>query len=83
MASDQSDDGDKGLSETDKKARTILAKVLWQADNKDQNFADNAARNAAYKEARKVYFGKARQVTKQLEKRGVTLNLSADATTDA
>lgn len=72
MATDTSQDSATPLSDADKKARTILAKALWSADN-DQKFADAAERNAAFQTARKEYLGKARQLSKFLDKRGFAL----------
>ena len=60
----------------EKKIRAVLARTLWQADNADQSFADNTARKAAYKEQRRAYFGKARKLAKQLNKKGISLSMA-------
>lgn len=64
------------LSDAEKKARTILAKALWNIDN-DQDFADAAARNAAFKEVRKDYLGKARKLSRYMDKRGMSISVDA------
>lgn len=74
MATDSSQGTKAPLSDAEKKARTILAKALWNIDN-DQDFADAAARNAAFKEVRKDYLGKARKLTRYMDKRGMSLSV--------
>lgn len=80
-------DTDSKLSREEKQLRSRLAMALWMVENREANKAaregDKGARREAFNAEKKEYMKKAVALQKVLARRGLSLELSADAPADA
>ena len=69
-------------SKEDVKLRNLMAKVMWDVDNKATEFADMKTRQEKFAEVRDEYRKRAVAVVRQLKRRGVEITPPASDSAD-